>query len=89
MKHKLIGILVEPRKVKQIFYSIENFFKVLPDVPLYFFCGKNLKVFFSSKLSNYKNLVIKELPVENLNAIIYSDLFKSKDFWEQFDAEYA
>lgn len=89
MKYKLIGILVEPRKVKQIFYNIENFFEILPDIPLYFFCGKNLKCYFANKLLKYKNLYISELDVSNLNPISYSDLFKSINFWKQFNAEYA
>lgn len=89
MRNKLIGIFVEPRKIKQIFYSIKNFYQVLPNTPLYFFCGKNLKEFFLLKLSNYTNLIIIELDVNNLNMISYSNLFKSLNFWEQFDADYA
>lgn len=88
MKHKLIGILIEPRKVKQIFYSIDNFFDVLPNTFLYFFCGKGLKNTFKLLLKKYKNLKIVELKVNNLNFVEYSDLFKSIDFMKQFDSQY-
>ncbi|ADO67296.1 hypothetical protein crov263 [Cafeteria roenbergensis virus] len=89
MKHKLIGILVEPRRIKQIFYNIENFFEILPNTILYFYCGKNLKFYFNSLLLKYKNLRINELNVSNLDSNSYSDLFKSIHFWKQFNAEYA
>ena len=86
---KLIGILIEPRKLKQIHYIIENFFEVLPNVKLYFFCGKNLKKYYKSCFELHYNLNIIELEVDDLTSISYSDILKSFDFWNQFDAEYA
>ena len=46
------GVFVEPRMVEQIYFNIENFFKVLPDNNLYFFCGKNTVSPISSTRNN-------------------------------------
>jgi hypothetical protein len=89
MTCKLIGIFIEPRKCTEIFYNIANFFSVLPNVKLYFFCGKNLKKYYDYKLSVYDNLIIIELPVTNLTSIEYSDLLKTNTFWSQFDATHC
>ena len=86
---KLVGILIEPRKLKQVHYIIKNFFEVLPDVKLYFFCGKNLKQHYEDCFRLHKNLNIIELGVRNLTYKSYSDLLKSVDFWNQFNTEYA
>ena len=86
----LIGIFIEPRKIKQIYDNIDNFFDVLKTVKLYFFCGKGLKSYFE-KCLNYKNLIIIELTTTNLTPCEYSDLLKSSSFWNQFNnsAQYA
>ena len=86
---KLIGILVEPRKLKQVHYIVNNFFEVLPNVKLYFFCGKNLKKHYENYFKLHKNLNIVELDLNNLTSTSYSDLLKSLNFWNQFDAEYV
>lgn len=36
----IAGVFIEPRMVKQIYYNIINFFKVLPNNKLYFFVVK-------------------------------------------------
>ena len=86
---KLIGIFIEPRQLTEIFDNIHNFFQVLPNVKLYFFCGKNLKNYYDSKLLFYDQLIIIELPVNNMTSIEYSNFLKTATFWEQFDAEYC
>ena len=40
--NKLIGVFIEPRKLKQVYFNIDNFFEVLPTTILYFlspFCN--------------------------------------------------
>tara|TARA_B110000858_G_C17743599_1_gene446180 strand:- start:47 stop:802 length:756 start_codon:yes stop_codon:yes gene_type:complete len=75
------GVFVEPRMVEQIYFNIENFFKVLPDNNLYFFCGKNTKSIHITNLKKYQynetNLIIHELDVHDLDFTSYSALFKS------------
>jgi hypothetical protein len=89
MINTVIGIFIEPRKCTEIFYNINNFFTVLPNIKLYFFCGKNLKQYYDYKLAFYENLIIIELPVANLTSIEYSDLLKTHAFWAQFDATHC
>ena len=85
----LIGIFIEPRKCTEIFYNINNFFSVLPNIKLYFFCGQNLKKYYDYKLAFHTNLIIIELPVTNLTSNEYSDLLKTHKFWSQFDATHC
>jgi len=77
----LAGVFVEPRMVEQVYLNIENFFNVLPETPLYFFCGKNTKKYHLINLKKYNynetKLYIYELEVNNLNFASYSELFKS------------
>lgn len=86
---EIIGVFIEPRKLKQVELNIYNFFNVLPEVPLYFFCGKNLKSYWSEILYHFNDLHIIELPHENLNFETYSDTLKDIKFWDHFDANYC
>jgi hypothetical protein len=88
-QNNLIGIFIEPRKIMQVFYNICNFFTVLPNTKLYFFCGKNLKAYYDKIFVLYDNLIIQELPTNNLTSSQYSDLMKSMSFWSQFKATYC
>lgn len=81
----LIGIFIEPRKLIQVFYNITNFFTVLPNIKLYFFCGKGLKKYYEKIFVSYNKLIIKELPVNNLTSAEYSNLMKTLSFWSNFD----
>jgi hypothetical protein len=91
---QLVGLFVEPRYVKQIFYTIINFQKCLSNITLYFFCGKGLKQQIQNLFnSEYKNinqdlLIIEELNCNNLNFETYSNLFKQKEFWLKMNGEY-
>ena len=91
MSKKLIGIFIEPRKLIQIKHNIKNFFDILPNTPLYFFCGKGLKPYYEKKYKEmYKDLHIIPLNTNNLNYSTYSNVMKSMWFWKIFgDAEYA
>ena len=86
---QLIGIFIEPRKLKQVEMNILNFFAVFPENSLYFFCGKNLKSYWCETINHFKNLHIIELPVENLDFKTYSNTLKDIKFWEHFDADYC
>lgn len=90
--NNIAGVLVEPRNVKQVYLNIENFFSVLPELKLYFFCGKNLKQkhldYLEKNNINHKNLVIIELHTNNLNFITYSSLFKSNYILDYLNEEY-
>lgn len=88
----IAGVFVEPRNVKQIYYNIENFFKVLPNNKLYFFCGKNSKELHIKNINkmNIKDelLEIHELNTNNLNFKTYSELFKSFYILDKIQEEY-
>src|SRR3990172_4978927 len=84
------GVLVEPRLLYQVGLLIANFFKVLPECKLYFFCGVNLKSSYADEERKWGDrLIIIELSVANLNALTYSDLLKNIDFWANIDADYV
>jgi|SaaInlStandDraft_1057018.scaffolds.fasta_scaffold14386_4 hypothetical protein len=51
--NKLVGVLIEPRKVTQIYHNILNFQKCLPNILLYIFIGKDTKLFH---LENIKKI---------------------------------
>jgi len=86
------GVFVEPRLVEQIYHNIINFFEILPNYKLYFYCGKDTKNIHEKNLLerniNTKNLIIRELNVNNLNANTYSNLFKNIDFWSDIEGQY-
>ena len=82
------GVYIEPRDLPQIYKNVENFFDVLPDCKLYFFCGKGLKEKFLNTLE-YKNITIVELEVINFNSETHSNFMKSPEFWDTFDWNYT
>jgi hypothetical protein len=86
---KVVGLFIEPRKLKQIYYNIDNFFDVLPDCKLYFYCGKGLLQHYDKLKQKYKLLIIRELNTYNLDALTYSDFMKTKSLWESLDGEYC
>jgi hypothetical protein len=90
---KIVGVLIEPRKVEQIFLNIDNFFKFSGLGKLYFFCGKNLKNYFINEITRrfnqyLNNIVIFELLVNNLTPHQYSDILKSKQTLNKIDSDY-
>ena len=87
LKH-VCGVYIEPRDLPQIYKNIENFFDVLPDCKLYFFCGNGLKKKFLDTVK-YKNITIIELEIVNFNFQTYSNFMKSPEFWDTFDLSYT
>lgn len=85
----ICGLLIEPRKIKQVFYIINNFFAVLPNCNLYFFCGKGLTKYYNFLTNEYNLLHIIELSVNNLDYCSYSDFMKNKKLWELFKEDFC
>lgn len=81
-----IAVIVEPRKHKNLVNVILNFNSILPDdwkIKLFhgntaydFVMNSELKDLYDSN-----KLLLQNLDVDNLNALTYSDLFKTKKFW--------
>ena len=86
---KVVGLFIEPRKLKQIYYNIDNFFDVLPDCKLYFYCGKGLLQHYDKLKQKYKLLIIRELNTYNLDALTYSDFMKTRSLWESLDGDFC
>lgn len=81
MEHVGASVIVEPRKHFALEYVISNMQTKLPNWPIYFWCGKGLKTYWECRLPECINII--ELAVENLTQEAYSDLLKSRFFWEQ------
>lgn len=84
----IVGVFIEPRKLTQIDKNINNYFDVLPNNKLYFFCGYGLKSYYDKKYNN-ENLIINELHVNNLTQSTYSDLMKDINFWNKINGDYV
>lgn len=81
---KICGVLVEPRKLSNIDYLIDNFFDVMGETDLLFFCGKSCYDDLQIKYKNNKYIKLVTLKVDNLNAKEHNDLWKSINFWDFF-----
>lgn len=85
----ICGVLVEPRKIDEIYRLIENYECVLGSMTLYFFCGSS---YYNHFVEYYRGKVfirIISLDVDNLTAKEHNDLWKSIKFWGNFvDYEY-
>ena len=86
---EICGLFIEPRKLKQIYYNIDNFYKIFPNSKLYFYCGKDLKLNYNNLKLKYKNLIINELSVNNLTPATYSDFLKDIKLWNNLDGDYC
>lgn len=82
------GVLVEPRFLQNIHPLICNFKKVLPNIPLLFFCGKNSFEFFKKMYENDNLVQLFPLDTDNLTADKHNDLWKDINFWNHFDYDY-
>lgn len=81
-----MAVIVEPRKHKNLVNVILNFVSILPDDwKIKLFHGNTAYDFImNSKLKDLydsNKLLLQNLDVDNLNALTYSDLFKTKKFW--------
>jgi len=85
------ALIVEPRFLEIIPYVINEYCKILGDNwIIVFYCGKGLKQLWENKLDLLKNNVeIRELEVNNLNALEYSYLFKQRQLWESLYGEFV
>jgi hypothetical protein len=90
-----IAIFVEPRKHDKVIIVLEQFMKILKDWRFVFYCGKNLSKYWQEKIkvkikvNINKNIIIRELEVNNLNSQEYSNLLKSYKFWNENSSNYV
>jgi hypothetical protein len=80
------ALIVEPRNLERLPLIINHFQNTLGSSwNFVFYCGVGLKQQWSQQLNNVD---IRELPVGNLNAETYSDLFKNIEFWKSLPGEW-
>lgn len=82
---KICGILVETRQLLTIHTLIENFQNVMPARYLYFFCGNLNYEYYKKFYKKEPFIIIKNLHVDNLSFLEFNDLFKSIEFWDNFN----
>ena len=85
-------VIVEPRKHKHLETVLRNFDELMPsDWDIYIFHGVSAHDFAkdaSRVIKNkQRNIFLKALDVDNLDANGYNFLFKQKGFWEKVEAE--
>ena len=83
------GLFIAPRKLKQVKHNIDNFFNIMENAYLYFYCGNGLSTHYSSLVDIYPRLIIRELDVSNLDGNTYSDFMKSRSLWESISGDYV
>jgi len=83
-------VVVEPRDHKNMLSLIKNIIEFKPDDwDIQVFIGKNMNIDKLPKNDkNNKKIIYTRLDKDNLFANDYNNLFKSKEFWNQIDAEY-
>lgn len=87
---KNTALIVEPRFLEIIPYIINEYYKILgEDWIIVFYCGKGLKPIWENKLGMIKNIEIRELEVNNLNAQEHSYIFKQQELWENLYGEFV
>jgi hypothetical protein len=81
-------LLVEPRMLHELPDIIKLYHLHLPDWNVVFYCGKNTKSYWESKLENYVEL--RELEVDNFEtASKYSFFLKQKHLWESLYGDFV
>lgn len=83
---KIACVLIEPRKLKQVFYNIDNVYDIYPEIKLFFFCGKGNKEYFlkNIKKKHIDFIEIIELKTNNFLRQEYSNFIKNKNFLNHF-----
>jgi|LakMenE18May11ns_1017448.scaffolds.fasta_scaffold9888910_2 hypothetical protein len=81
---KVCGVLVEPRKTRNVLLLIDNFRKVLPNKILFFFCGSSHYSYYKSLFLNDPFIKIIDSGFDNFSATTHSDFLKKRSFWENF-----
>jgi hypothetical protein len=90
IRNKNTALIVEPRFLETIPYFINEYYKILGDNwIIVFYCGKGLKPLWKNKLDMVKNIEIRELEVNNFNALEHSYFFKQPKLWESLYGEYV
>jgi len=87
---KNTALIIEPRFLEVIPYFINEYYKILGDNwIIVFYCGKGLKKLWEYKLDMIKNIEIRELEVNNFNALEHSYFFKQSKLWESLYGEFV
>lgn len=81
---KIVGVLVEPRRMDSVYKLIENFRDVLHGTDLIFYCGKSNYDHFVEYYKHDNNIKVKSLSVDNLTAKEHNNLWKDLCFWNDF-----
>ena len=82
---KVCGVLVEPRKLDNIIFLIENFQKMMPARHLFFFCGSKGYDYYTNLYKDDLLITVIDLKKDNLNAKEHNNLWKTLSFWDYFN----
>jgi hypothetical protein len=83
------ALIVEPRFLEIVPYIISEYYKILgSDWIIVFYCGKGFKPLWEC-IIKVVNIEIRELQVNNLTQLEYSDLFKQRHLWESLYGDYV
>jgi hypothetical protein len=83
------ALIVEPRFLEIVPYIISEYYKILgSDWIIVFYCGKGFKSLWECMIK-VVNIEIRELQVNNLTPLEYSDLFKQRQLWESLYGEFV
>lgn len=87
---KNTALIIEPRFLEIIPYFINEYYKILGDNwIIVFYCGKGLKKLWEYKLDMIKHIEIRELEVNNFNALEHSYFFKQPKLWESLYGDFV
>ena len=87
-----VSVIVEPRKHEFLIPIIKDTLKKIPqNTKIQIFHGTNNLDFIKKNLEkeiNSGRIILTNLNKENIDRQYYSDLFTSKEFWDQIDGEH-
>lgn len=88
---KNTALIVEPRFLEIIPYIINEYHKILgSNWIIVFYCGKGLKPLWENKLDGIiNNIEIRELEVNNFNALEHSYFFKQLKLWQSLYGDFV
>lgn len=86
---KNTALIVEPRFLEILPYIISEYYKILgSDWIIVFYCGKGFKSLWEGMLQTI-DIEIRELEVNNFDALEYSYFFKQSKLWKSLYGDYV